>query len=174
MEKSLNEVDGVGVMSMVKDEIDAYMLEQDDPVHHQAPNGLNPTPQPAPPSVMPRVQTVPVREKWDAIGLLYSLRLHLSALQCSSQLPFLGKLKYTSLKEGDTWYLISIPWLGQWKQRCDPKQYKGDDSTLGPVDNSDLVDEHGALLPALQEGSKYEIICKEAWDLFVGWYVHFP
>jgi hypothetical protein len=33
------------------------------------------------------------------------------------------------------------------------------------------VDEHGALLPALAEGLKYEIICKEAWDLFVDWYV---
>jgi hypothetical protein len=73
MEKSLNETDGVGVMSTVNDEIDAYMLEQDDPIDHQAPNGLHPSPQPAPPPIMPRVQTVPIREKWDAIGLLLFL-----------------------------------------------------------------------------------------------------
>jgi hypothetical protein len=73
MEKSLNETDGVGVMSNVNDEIDAYMLEQDDPIDHQAPKGLHPSPQPAPPPIMPRVQTVPIREKWDAIGLLLFL-----------------------------------------------------------------------------------------------------
>ena len=82
-----------------------------------------------------------------------------------------GKLKYTSLKEGDTWYLISHTWMEKWKRLCVPNQYKVDDSTLGPVDNSDLVDEHGTLLPKLREETHYEILCKEAWDMFVDWYV---
>lgn len=169
MEKGLSEVDGIGAVNVVKDEIDAYMHEQDDPADHQAPNGLHPSPQPAPLSIMPRTQTVPVKEKWDAIGM--PLFLLLSPFECSPNIPGTGKLKYTSLKEGDTWYLISVPWIEKWRRLCNPNQYKGDDSTLGPVDNSDLVDEHGVLLPGLEEGLKYEIISKEAWDLFVEWYV---
>jgi hypothetical protein len=82
-----------------------------------------------------------------------------------------GRLKYTTKKEGDTWYLVSVTWIGHWRRLCTPNQYKADDSALGPVDNSDLVDERGALLPALAEALKYEIVCKEAWGYFVQWSV---
>jgi ubiquitin carboxyl-terminal hydrolase 4/11/15 len=82
-----------------------------------------------------------------------------------------GRLKYTPQREGDTWYLVSVTWIGHWRRLCTPNQYKGDDSALGPVDNSDLVDERGALLPALAESLKYEIVCKEAWNHFVEWSV---
>lgn len=146
MEKGLNDVDETVVNGDA--DIDAYMLEQDGPNGYQAPNGLDSLPQPGPPPIMTRVQTVPTREKWDAIG----------------------KLKYTSLKEGDTWYLISHSWMEKWRRLCTPNQYKVDDSTLGTVDNSDIVDEHGALLPKLREETHYEILCKEAWDMFVDWY----
>jgi ubiquitin carboxyl-terminal hydrolase 4/11 len=82
-----------------------------------------------------------------------------------------GRLRYTSQKDGDTWYLVSLSWISRWRHLCAPNLYNGDDSALGPVDNSDLVDERGALLPALAEGVKYEIVCKEAWDHFVEWSV---
>lgn len=53
--------------------IDAYMLDQEGPSNHQAPiNGFDPLPQSGPP-IMTRVQTVPTREKWDAIGQFYYL-----------------------------------------------------------------------------------------------------
>jgi ubiquitin carboxyl-terminal hydrolase 4/11/15 len=81
-----------------------------------------------------------------------------------------ARLKYTGQKEGDTWYVISSAWYNRWKNVCAPNKYRADDSDLGPVDNSDIVDEQGNLYPALAESEKYEVLCKEAWDQFVDWY----
>lgn len=70
MEKGLlnNEGETMIANTNVDTSIDAYMLDQDGHSNHQAPiNGFDPLPQSGPP-IMTRVQTVPTREKWDAIG----------------------------------------------------------------------------------------------------------
>ncbi|KAG8754786.1 CSN-associated deubiquitinating enzyme Ubp12 [Serendipita sp. 396] len=146
-EKSLSELNPSGADIITENEIDLYMSQQDSPQANQAPiqHVLQPLPAPSP---MPRAQTISTRDKWEAIS----------------------KLKYTPQKAGDTWYLVSSTWWEKWKRICSPSHYRGDDSSLGPVDNSDLVDEQGALLPRLVEETQYEIICKEAWDTLVEWY----
>ncbi|KAG8774508.1 CSN-associated deubiquitinating enzyme Ubp12 [Serendipita sp. 397] len=102
-------------------------------------------PLPAPRPFVPAVST---RNKWEAIA----------------------KLRYTPQKRGDIWFLVSSTWYQKWKRMCAPSHYRGDDSSLDPVDNSDIVDENGVLLSRLVEETHYEVVCKEAWDNFVEWY----
>lgn len=147
MEKSGRDIEESIAERIAEEDIDAYLRLQDGlepqqaPILHVVP--VSPVTQP-----MSRPQTISTRDKYDKIS----------------------RLKYTPFTQGDVWYLISTTWLDKWKRICGPQQYRGDESSLSAVDNSDLVDEHGTLLPALAEGTKYELICKEAWDLFVEWY----
>ncbi|KAF8513473.1 hypothetical protein JB92DRAFT_2721321 [Gautieria morchelliformis] len=77
------------------------------------------------------------------------------------------------LELGHVWYMVASRWLKGWKMACrgeHDKQGLREESSLGPVDNSPLVDEHGDLKPALSDGPDYELVPKPMWELFVYWY----
>lgn len=114
--------------------------------------------QPTPPlsASMPRcdVPYVSPRQKWDQVS----------------------NLKFTAMKDGDPWYLISLAWHEKWKAACNPAektQGREADEQLGPVDNSDIVDTNGELIPALSEGNRVTSVSQRVMDLFTEWYMVF-
>lgn len=77
------------------------------------------------------------------------------------------------LEFGQPWYMIAAGWLKDWKMACRgevDKQGPRDQATLGPVNNTPLVDMKGELKPGLLDQSDYELIPKPMWELFVEWY----
>ena len=97
---------------------------------------------------------VPPRQKWDQI--------------CS--------LKFTAMRDGDIWYLISHVWHSKWKAACSPASKthgRGADEQLGPVDNSDIVDVNGELIPALSDGNRVTSVSRTAMELLTQWYILF-
>ena len=108
----------------------------------------------------------------------------LSASKSASDAPYvpphqkwdqISSLRFTALMDGDTWYLISYTWYEKWKAACNPASNthgRGADEQLEPVDNSDIVDADGELIPALSEGMR-EVFSVSQWtmNLFAQWYV---
>ena len=87
-----------------------------------------------------------------------------------------SSLKFTAMKDGDTWYLISHTWHERWKAACNPaskEQGKEADEQLGPVDNSDIVDANGELIPALSDGNRVISVSQRVMELFTEWYILF-
>ncbi|KYK58316.1 ubiquitin carboxyl-terminal hydrolase [Drechmeria coniospora] len=87
------------------------------------------------------------------------------------------------VKEGDVAYLVSRSWLAKaLALRADPKsadvQMDADETSLGPVDNSDIIDEvvkdaAGGDFVRLNRGSDlndFELFSETAWNLVVDWY----
>ena len=88
----------------------------------------------------------------------------------------ISSLKFTAMKDGDTWYLISHVWHEKWKAACNPAsktQGREADEQLGPVDNSDIVDANGELIPALSDGNRVISVSQPAMELFTQWYILF-
>lgn len=78
----------------------------------------------------------------------------------------------TPLELGQSWYMVASRWLKNWQMACrgeGDKQGVKEESSLGPVDNSSLLDESGDLQATLLDGSDYELVPKSMWDLFVHW-----
>jgi ubiquitin carboxyl-terminal hydrolase 4/11 len=76
------------------------------------------------------------------------------------------------LELGHVWYMVASRWLKSWQMACrgeHDKQGVREEISLGPVDNSSLVDELGDLKPALLDGSDYELVPKPMWELFEYW-----
>lgn len=76
------------------------------------------------------------------------------------------------LKPGASWFIISMKWLNDWKMACGGGISKGgvkEESTLGSVDNSMLVDEAGFFKVGLQDETDYKLVPKQMWDFFVEW-----
>ena len=86
----------------------------------------------------------------------------------------ISALKFTAMRNGDTWYLISYTWYEKWKAACNPASNthgRGADEQLEPVDNSDIVDANGELIPALSEGTQVICVSQCTMNLFTQWYV---
>jgi ubiquitin carboxyl-terminal hydrolase 4/11/15 len=78
------------------------------------------------------------------------------------------------MQAGDTWYLVSARWMKRWRKAVDGTEDKEGpvkEHDLGPIDNSDLLDESGNLVAPLVEGENVEYVSKTLWDMFVAWYV---
>ncbi|KZP01433.1 UCH-domain-containing protein [Calocera viscosa TUFC12733] len=94
---------------------------------------------------------VPPHDRWS----------HIVGLRNASQIP------------GATWHLVSSKWLKRLEIACTGKAGKDEElvtqETLGPVDNSDIVDADGELRRDL-EGDEYEPLPQEAWDALQRWY----
>ncbi|KAF8582776.1 cysteine proteinase [Ramaria rubella] len=77
------------------------------------------------------------------------------------------------LEHGHLWYMVAARWLKDWQMACHGKGDKEgirEEARLGPVNNSQLVDNEGNLKPDLTDGIDYELVPKPMWDLFVQWY----
>jgi len=136
-------------------------MPDDDHVHHSftppatgAPPAT-PHAQPTPPlSASKPARDAPYvepRQKWDQIG----------------------STKFTAMKDGDIWYLISLSWHEKWKAACDPTsktQGREADEQLGPVDNSDIIDPDGELIPALSDNNRVTSVPQRVMELFTEWY----
>ena len=136
---------------------DGYVHQSFTPSATGAPPATTP-PQPTPPpSASKLARDAPYllpRQKWDQIS----------------------SLKFTAMKDGDIWYLISHAWHEKWKAACNPAskiQGREADEQLGPVDNSDIIDANGELIPALSEGNRVISVSQRAMELFTQWYILF-
>lgn len=106
----------------------------------------------------------------------------LSASKPDRDAPYVGplqkwdqisSLKFTAMKDGDIWYLISLAWYEKWRAACNPAsktQGREADEQLGPVDNSDIVDPDGELIPALSDGNRVTSVSQRVMELFIEWY----
>jgi ubiquitin carboxyl-terminal hydrolase 4/11/15 len=89
------------------------------------------------------------------------------------KLAAIKKLREQPLKVGDTWYIVARRWYKRWEKACTgevDKEGGVEESTLGPVDNSSLLDKDGNITSALVEGIDAEFVPEDAWALFVTWY----
>ena len=80
----------------------------------------------------------------------------------------------TPLEFGQLWYMVASGWLKDWQMACRgerDKQGMREEASLGPVENSSLVDDQGDLKVALLDGTDYELVPQHMWKLFVYWCV---
>lgn len=93
-----------------------------------------------------------------------------------------GPIKLTTVKQsreapmkvGDFWYIISRRWYKRWEKACTgevDKEGGMEESDLGPVDNSHLLDKDGNITSSLLEGVDVEFVPEDVWALFVSWCV---
>jgi ubiquitin carboxyl-terminal hydrolase 4/11/15 len=93
------------------------------------------------------------------------------------KLSTIKKLRGQPLKAEDTWYIVARRWYRRWEKCCTgeiDKEGAIEESALGPVDNSSLLDKDGNVTSALVEGMDAEFVPKDAWDLLVAWCVDSP
>lgn len=88
----------------------------------------------------------------------------------------------TPMKEDDTAYVVSRSWMDKaLALRSDSKQSKTDledETPLGPIDNSDIIEEtvrdpSGQQIVRLKPGSgleSFELFSEDAWNLVMSWY----
>jgi len=76
------------------------------------------------------------------------------------------------MKQGDTWYLISHKWFHHWKLASDEATTVDEDvDPVGGIENDHLLHpDTGNLKPCLGEGSHYDLLHEEQWNLLLGWY----
>lgn len=82
------------------------------------------------------------------------------------------QLKSAPMKVGETWYIVSRAWYRRWAKACTgevDKEGAVDESSIGPVDNSALVDAGGQFISTALEGVDVEFVPREAWDAFMHW-----
>lgn len=88
------------------------------------------------------------------------------------KLSAIKKLRQQPLAVGDTWYIIARWWYKRWEKACTgeiDKEGGVEESAIGPVDNSSLLDKDTNVISALVEGIDVEFVPKDAWELFVTW-----
>jgi ubiquitin carboxyl-terminal hydrolase 4/11/15 len=79
-----------------------------------------------------------------------------------------------TMQVGETWYLVSARWYKNWNKAVrmtEDKEGPVEEKDLGPVDNSDLVDEHGRLVENLVEGENVKFVPERLWEMFQAWCV---
>ncbi|TKY89123.1 hypothetical protein EX895_001654 [Sporisorium graminicola] len=95
------------------------------------------------------------------------------------QLDRIRPMKNRPLHAGDTWYIVGRKWYRRWDAACterrDSDPAEKTDVPIGPVDNSDLLDEESTpsfarLRPRINEHVDYEMLPEEGWNLLVSWY----
>ncbi|SJX64445.1 related to UBP12-ubiquitin C-terminal hydrolase [Sporisorium reilianum f. sp. reilianum] len=95
------------------------------------------------------------------------------------QLDRIRPMKNRPLHAGDTWYIVGRKWYRRWDAACsarrDSDPAENAEAPIGPIDNSDLVDEGSTpsfarLRPRINEHMDYEMVPEEGWNLLVSWY----
>jgi ubiquitin carboxyl-terminal hydrolase 4/11/15 len=90
------------------------------------------------------------------------------------KLSTIKKLRQNHLNVGDTWYIVARRWYKRWEKACTgevDKEGGVEQSELGPIDNSPLLDKDENVTSGLVEGIDVEFVPKEAWELLVTWCV---
>jgi ubiquitin carboxyl-terminal hydrolase 4/11 len=108
---------------------------------------------------MPTQYGLPTPPRWNEISV-------------ADKLKEFTRHSQTSLELGQTWYMVASHWFKDWQMSCrgeSDKQGVREEASLGPIDNSPLVDESGDLKVALLDGSDFELVPKPMWELFVYW-----
>ncbi|XP_066114982.1 ubiquitin carboxyl-terminal hydrolase 15 isoform X5 [Saccopteryx bilineata] len=89
----------------------------------------------------------------------------------------IATLLKTSLRKGDTWYLVDSRWFKQWKKYVGfdswDKYQMGDQNVYpGPIDNSGLLKDGNAqsLKEHLIDELDYILLPTEGWNKLVSWY----
>lgn len=95
------------------------------------------------------------------------------------QLDRIRPMKNRPLHAGDTWYLVGRKWYRRWDAACserrDSDPAEKTDVPVGPIDNSDLLDQDSTpsfarLRPGINEHIDYEMLPEGGWNLLVSWY----
>ncbi|XP_023591897.1 ubiquitin carboxyl-terminal hydrolase 15 isoform X11 [Trichechus manatus latirostris] len=99
------------------------------------------------------------------------------AADLDSQRSDIATLLKTSLRKGDTWYLVDSRWFKQWKKYVGfdswDKYQMGDQNVYpGPIDNSGLLKGGDAqsLKEHLIDELDYILLPTEGWNKLVSWY----
>jgi len=91
------------------------------------------------------------------------------------KLSIIQTLKQKEMVEGETWFVISHSWFRNWERACsgtvDKNGSQIDESSVNPVDNSDIANPEGNISVSPIEGLNVDYIPKEAWEHFVQWQV---
>jgi hypothetical protein len=98
-----------------------------------------------------------------------------SGMSNEQKLNRITQLKNETIREGETWYLVSQRWYRKWEKAMTGLQDKyggAEEADIGPVDNSPLLDTQGDLQTYLIEEEDVMYVPEEAWNFFVSWYVH--
>lgn len=91
-----------------------------------------------------------------------------------AKLAIIEQAKSRPLTVGETWYLVSRAWYRRWHKAVSgvvDKEGSVNESDLGPVDNSALVNSQGIFSVPAVGGVDVEYLPQNAWDLLVSWYV---
>lgn len=95
-------------------------------------------------------------------------------LRGDERLRQIDELKKAPLVPGETWYLLGGSWFEKWISACTGMPLKSgatvSEATIGPVDNSQLLNITGALKEVIIEGTDYELVPEAAWKLLEEWY----
>jgi ubiquitin carboxyl-terminal hydrolase 4/11/15 len=78
----------------------------------------------------------------------------------------------THMEAGETWFLVSSRWMKRWRKAVEGTQDKEgpvEEQDLGPIDNSDLLDESGNLVSPLLEDEHVQFVPQALWEMFVAW-----
>lgn len=93
------------------------------------------------------------------------------------KLQMITNLQKMPLELEAVWYLVSRKWMSTWEGVISPggaskEAVSMTESTLGPVDNSDLIHPGTReMLPDLEFGTDFTAVPDPAWQQLVGWYV---
>lgn len=110
--------------------------------------------------------------------------------QIDEQIQKVTELAIKEPDAGSRGYVVSNKWLSRVYARSSKGKNSPDypkdarEGNIGPIDNSDIVEEGGfesplvdihdhpfvALKPGLLSGTDFEIMPKQAWELIIGWY----
>lgn len=99
-----------------------------------------------------------------------------SGPSCSTQKTEIRAALQQRLKKGDTWYLVDVRWMKQWKKYVGYDQwdqsFMGQESASpGPMDNSNLFKENAETLKEhLMEELDYYLLPESAWEKLSSWY----
>ncbi|PFH51822.1 hypothetical protein AMATHDRAFT_74701 [Amanita thiersii Skay4041] len=91
----------------------------------------------------------------------------------ADKLSIVNKGKAREMEIGQTWYLVARTWWKRWEKACTgvaDKEGAVNESDLGPVDNSTLLDHYGNLRSSLAEGVDVEFVPEDVWLSLVAWY----
>lgn len=88
------------------------------------------------------------------------------------KLTAIEQAKARPLVVGEKWYLVSRAWYRRWHKAVSgvaDKEGPVNESDLGPVDNSPLVNAQGNLIVSPGAGIDVEYLPQDAWNLLVSW-----
>ena len=81
-------------------------------------------------------------------------------------------MRNTAMNVGETWYLVAAPWFRRWQKAVNGTEDKEglvEEKDLGPVDNSELLDESGQLIAQLEEGTNVIYVPEQLWEMLRVW-----